>query len=121
MPAGPAFLFWGRGPGRAGRGRVGRRGGCFSDLTGKPIKVKKKVGDKKAGLKKRTDRRHKDATVDSLPSLPRNIETTHSEIQADQRVVLTLDAGGTSFRFSAMRAGKPVSASVITATYANDL
>jgi glucokinase len=33
--------------------------------------------------------------------------------KTDQRIVMTLDAGGTNFRFSAMRAGKPVTKGVV--------
>lgn len=34
------------------------------------------------------------------------------DLKADSRVVLTLDAGGTNFRFSAIRSGKPVTETV---------
>src|SRR5262249_50498517 len=43
------------------------------------------------------------------------------EIRHDQRVVLTLDAGGTSLRFCGMRAGKPVTEMVVLATLGDDL
>ena len=39
----------------------------------------------------------------------------------DSRIVMTLDAGGTSFRFSAMRANKPVTATVTTPSNGDDL
>jgi glucokinase len=39
----------------------------------------------------------------------------------DSRVVLTLDAGGTNFRFSAMRGGKPVVETVVLPAGADDL
>jgi glucokinase len=39
----------------------------------------------------------------------------------DERVVLTLDAGGTSFRFSAIRGNRPVSESIVTPSNADDL
>ena len=39
----------------------------------------------------------------------------------DQRVVLTLDAGGTNFRFSAMRAGQPVGQPVTMPSCPDDL
>src|SRR5260221_6975044 len=35
-----------------------------------------------------------------------------SNTNTDQRIVMTLDAGGTNFRFSAMRAGKAVTETV---------
>jgi glucokinase len=40
---------------------------------------------------------------------------------SDPRVVLTLDAGGTSFRFSAMRANRPVTPTVILPSNADNL
>lgn len=43
------------------------------------------------------------------------------EIFADSRLVLTLDAGGTSFRFSAMRGGKPVTETVTLPSNADHL
>ena len=39
----------------------------------------------------------------------------------DKRIVMTLDAGGTSFRFSAMRGNKPVTGTVTLPTCGNDL
>lgn len=33
-------------------------------------------------------------------------------LESDSRIVMTLDAGGTNFRFAAMRAGKPITATV---------
>ena len=30
------------------------------------------------------------------------------QIESDSRIVITLDAGGTNFRFGAMRGGKPI-------------
>ena len=35
-----------------------------------------------------------------------------ANLQSDTRIVMTLDAGGTNFRFAAMRGGKPVTATV---------
>jgi len=43
------------------------------------------------------------------------------EIFSDSRVVLTLDAGGTSFRFAAMRGGKPVTETVTMPSNADHL
>ncbi|HEU5125984.1 MAG TPA: ROK family protein [Verrucomicrobiae bacterium] len=43
------------------------------------------------------------------------------EIFSDSRVVLTLDAGGTSFRFSATRGGKPVTETVTMPSNADHL
>ncbi len=40
---------------------------------------------------------------------------------ADERVVLTLDAGGTSFRFSAMQAGRPCAETFVLPTCGDDL
>ena len=40
---------------------------------------------------------------------------------ADERVVLTLDAGGTSFRFSAMQAGRPCVETFVLPTCGDDL
>lgn len=42
-------------------------------------------------------------------------------MQNDQRVVMTLDAGGTSFRFAAMRGGKPVTETVTMPSNADHL
>ena len=42
-------------------------------------------------------------------------------IENDPRVVLTLDAGGTNFRFSAMRSGKPVVSGVHFPSYGDQL
>jgi glucokinase len=39
----------------------------------------------------------------------------------DQRVVMTLDAGGTSFRFSALRGNGPVTERLVVPSHANDL
>jgi len=39
----------------------------------------------------------------------------------DRRVVMTLDAGGTSFRFSAMQGGRPVTDVLVTPSNADDL
>jgi glucokinase len=39
----------------------------------------------------------------------------------DNRVVMTLDAGGTSFRFSAMRGGQPVTETIVTPSHADNL
>jgi glucokinase len=44
-----------------------------------------------------------------------------SNLLQDSRVVLTLDAGGTSFRFSAMRGGKPVTETFVLPTQGHDL
>lgn len=41
--------------------------------------------------------------------------------QADERIVLTLDAGGSSFRFSAMQGGKPCVTTISRPTQSNDL
>jgi glucokinase len=43
------------------------------------------------------------------------------EIFSDSRIVLTLDAGGTSFRFAAMRGGKPVTETVTMPSNADHL
>ena len=42
-------------------------------------------------------------------------------LASDQRVVLTLDAGGTSFRFSGWRARKPVTPTVTLPSLGHDL
>ena len=42
-------------------------------------------------------------------------------INDDTRIVMTLDAGGTNFRFSAMRGGKPVTETVALPSNGNDL
>lgn len=39
----------------------------------------------------------------------------------DKRIVLTLDAGGTNFVFSAIRSNKEIVAPIVLATYSNDL
>src|SRR5690348_16326518 len=39
----------------------------------------------------------------------------------DPRVVMTLDAGGTSFRFMAMRGGRAITATLTRPSYADDL
>ena len=39
----------------------------------------------------------------------------------DSRVVLTLDAGGTNFRFSAVRANKPITQTLTVPSFGNDL
>jgi glucokinase len=39
----------------------------------------------------------------------------------DNRVVMTLDAGGTSFRFSAMRGGQAVTETIVTPSHADNL
>lgn len=44
-----------------------------------------------------------------------------SPLHQDERVVLTLDAGGTSFRFSAMRGGRPVTPPVVLPSEGHDL
>jgi hexokinase len=36
------------------------------------------------------------------------------DLKNDKRIVLTLDAGGTNFRFSAIRGGKPVTETVVS-------
>jgi len=43
------------------------------------------------------------------------------DIHADQRIVLTLDAGGTNFRFSAVRGGTPVTETVKLPSNADNL
>jgi glucokinase len=43
------------------------------------------------------------------------------DISSDSRVVLTLDAGGTSFRFSAMRAGQSVTRTTVMPSNGHDL
>lgn len=43
------------------------------------------------------------------------------EITTDPRIILTLDAGGTSFRFAAMRGGAPVTDTVTLPSNADDL
>ena len=42
-------------------------------------------------------------------------------LDSDSRIVMTLDAGGTNFRFSAMRGGKPVTETVALPSNGNDL
>jgi glucokinase len=42
-------------------------------------------------------------------------------LQNDRRVVMTLDAGGTNFRFSAMRGGKPATETVAMHSHGDDL
>ena len=44
-----------------------------------------------------------------------------ADISSDPRIVMTLDAGGTNFRFSAMRGGKPVTETVALPSNGNDL
>src|SRR4051812_1094048 len=41
--------------------------------------------------------------------------------ELDQQVVMTLDAGGTSFRFSAMQGGKPITPTLVTPSNADNL
>jgi glucokinase len=43
------------------------------------------------------------------------------DLKNDKRIVLTLDAGGTNFRFSAIRGGKPVTETVVMPSNGNDL
>jgi len=43
------------------------------------------------------------------------------DVSADRRTVMTLDAGGMNFRFSAMRGGRPVVESVLMPSCPNDL
>jgi glucokinase len=40
---------------------------------------------------------------------------------SDSRIVMTLDAGGTSFRFSAMRGGRPVTETITLPSHGDDL
>lgn len=42
-------------------------------------------------------------------------------LDSDSRIVMTLDAGGTSFRFAAMRGGKPLTETVVLPTQGEDL
>ncbi|MBK1880826.1 ROK family protein [Luteolibacter pohnpeiensis] len=44
-----------------------------------------------------------------------------SDITTDSRIVMTLDAGGTNFRFSAMRGGKPVTETISLPSNGDDL
>ncbi len=43
------------------------------------------------------------------------------DIHADERIVLTLDAGGTNFVFSAIQKGKPVTEEIRKNANAHDL
>src|ERR1039457_6433567 len=43
------------------------------------------------------------------------------DISTDRRVVMTLDAGGTNFRFSAVHSGKPIVEPVVMPSCPNDL
>ncbi len=43
------------------------------------------------------------------------------DLDSDSRIVMTLDAGGTNFRFSAMRGGKPVTETVTLPSNGDDL
>lgn len=43
------------------------------------------------------------------------------QLESDSRIVMTLDAGGTNFRFAAMRGGKPVTETVALPSDADDL
>ena len=42
-------------------------------------------------------------------------------LDSDSRIVMTLDAGGTNFRFAAARGGKPVTATVALPSHGDDL
>jgi glucokinase len=44
-----------------------------------------------------------------------------TNLEAANHIVMTLDAGGTNFRFSAMRGGKPVTETVVLPSNGNDL
>ena len=44
-----------------------------------------------------------------------------TDISSDSRIVLTLDAGGTSFRFSAMRAGQTITPTIAIPSNGSDL
>jgi glucokinase len=44
-----------------------------------------------------------------------------SDFKNDNRVVMTLDAGGTSFRFSAVRGGQAVTETIVTPSHADNL
>ena len=46
---------------------------------------------------------------------------TTASIYSDNRVVMTLDAGGTNFRFSAMQRGAAVTETITTPSYGKDL
>ena len=43
------------------------------------------------------------------------------DLASDSRIVMTLDAGGTNLRFSALRGGKPVSETVSLPSNGDDL
>jgi glucokinase len=58
-----------------------------------------------------------------LPKMPATKARSRSvpDLFQDSRTVMTLDAGGSSFRFSAMRSGKPVTEMIVTPSDADDL